>query len=100
MRAGNICNMSSASLMGLAIGMVAGISAGLLAAPMRGTAMRATLRQRAADSSARLSSLIEQGRRALSTGSHASQPTTLTATLHEVASMQGGAQLTNMGVLP
>src|SRR5688500_12480397 len=98
MRSRSVCSMSGASLMGFAVGVAAGVAAGLLAAPMRGSEMRATLRERTTDGSARLQSLatssrgwaqgaldralslIEQGRRAFATRT-ASEPAPLTATL-------------------
>ena len=91
--------------MGLAVGVAAGLTAGLLAAPMRGDQMRATLRERATDGSARLQSmatsgrgwaqgaidralsLIEEGRRAFATTPRVSDPAPLTATLGEIARM-------------
>ncbi len=104
--------------MGLAIGMVAGVAAGLLAAPMRGADMRATLRERASDGGARLQSLagsgrgwmqqtldramllLDEGRRAFDTGRSANttrtnrpapmtKPVALTATLGEIAQFHG-----------
>ena len=95
--------------MGLAAGVVVGVAAGLLAAPMRGTEMRSRLRERAIDGSARLQSLadssrgwatdamhrltclIEEGRQALRTSSSASSSSMstgsapLTASLGELA---------------
>lgn len=92
--------------MGFAIGMAAGLTAGLLAAPMRGRDMRASIRQRAVDGNARLQSLaesgrswaqhtadravslVEEGRRALSTrGVRTSEPQPLTASLGDIATM-------------
>ncbi len=94
--------------MGLAVGVAVGLAAGLLAAPMRGSDMRANLRERAADGSGRLQSLassyqrwalqaldrgvmlIEEGRRAFDTTPTtriAEQPVMLTATLGEIAQM-------------
>jgi gas vesicle protein len=55
-------NWSNGSLIGLAVGVAAGVAAGLLMAPMRGRELRQTLRDRAADGSARLQSLASQGR--------------------------------------
>ena len=90
--------------MAFACGIAAGLTAGLLAAPMRGSEMRATLRERATDGNARLQSLatsgrdwaqgafdralslIEEGRRAFATRT-ASEPAPLTATLGEIAQM-------------
>src|SRR5688572_33085013 len=60
MKSRTVCN--SSSMMGLAVGIVAGLAAGLLAAPMRGTDMRANLRSRAVDGSARLQTLASSGR--------------------------------------
>jgi gas vesicle protein len=92
--------------MGLAIGVAAGLTAGLLAAPMRGSQMRAALRERAGDGSVRLQSmaasgrdwaqhamdramaLIDEGRRAFQT-SRMVEPAPLTATLGEIAQMHG-----------
>jgi len=114
MRSRTVSGVSTASLMGLAVGVVAGLTAGLLAAPVRGNVMRARLRTRAHDGSVRLQSLasssrdwashtvdralslIEQGRRALRTG--AAEPESLHATVGEIASMHGGSQPTNYGV--
>ena len=90
------------SLMGLAVGLGTGLAAGLLLAPSRGSDMRAKLRDGTADGRARLQSLassgrewathaidrsvslVEAGRRALGTGSRASEP--LHATVAEIAS--------------
>lgn len=99
--------------MGLAIGVAAGLAAGLLAAPMRGSDMRANLRDRAAGGSARLQSLasssrgwalqaldrglmlIEEGRRAFQTSStpQIAEPQRLTATLGEIAQTHGRVPL-------
>jgi hypothetical protein len=96
--------------MGLAIGVAAGLTAGLLAAPLRGSDLRAVLRQRAVDGSERLQSfafssrdwalealdrglmLIEDGRRAFRTGS-APERDRLTATLGEIAQTHGRAPI-------
>ena len=100
--------------MGLAVGVAAGLTAGLLAAPMRGTDMRASLRERASDGGARLQSLadsyrswaqdtldrtmmlFDEGRRAFNTSSQpsTSAPPVLTATLGEIAQMHSGEPLT------
>jgi len=105
MRSRTVCN--TPSLMGLAVGVAAGLAAGLLAAPLRGTDMRATLRSRAVDGSARLQTLassgrgwvqqaieratrlLEEGRRAFNTTRPASlgDPAPLTASLGEIAQM-------------
>ena len=105
--------MSATTWMGLAVGLAAGMTAGLLAAPMRGSDMRANLRDRAADGSARLQSfassgrgwafdaierallLIEEGRRAFQTtpalpaGVTTERPVVLTASLGEIAQLHG-----------
>jgi gas vesicle protein len=99
--------------MGLAVGVAAGLTAGLLAAPMRGTDMRASLRERATDGGARLQSLagsyrswaqdtldrammlFDEGRRAFNTSRYSpSAPPVLTATLGEIAQMHSGEPLT------
>lgn len=99
-------------MIGLAVGIAAGLTAGLLAAPMRGSDMRANLRDRVGDGSVRLQSLAssgrewarqaldrglmlwDEGRRAFDTpkASRALQPAepmTLTATLGEIAQTHG-----------
>ena len=98
MRLRNVCNTSGASLTGLAVGLAAGLAAGLLTAPMRGSALRASIRERAVDGSTRLQQLIEEGRRALSTRIHRAQPESLTAPLGEIASMHTGSS-TPMGAM-
>jgi gas vesicle protein len=94
-------------MMGLAVGVAAGLAAGLLAAPMRGADMRASLRSRAGDGSARLQTLasssrgwahqaierammlFEEGRRAFNTSNtpayNSAAP--LTASLGEIAQL-------------
>lgn len=110
MRSRTGSNMSATTWMGLAVGVAAGLTAGLLAAPMRGSDMRANLRDRAVDGSARLQSLtssgrgwafdaieralllIEQGRRAFQTRTPRvamTEPVTLTASLGEIAQLHG-----------
>ena len=88
MRLRNACSMSNTSLIGLAVGAAMGLVAGLLAAPMKGSAMRALLRDRGL-------SLIEEGRRALRTS--VTEPEPLTATLGEIASIHDGAQPSSLG---
>jgi gas vesicle protein len=98
--------------MGLALGVTAGLALGLLAAPMRGSAMRARLRDRAAERGTRLQSLasssrdwaaqalergwslLEQGRRALRT----TEAAPLHATMGEIATMHNGTQPSSYGV--
>jgi hypothetical protein len=105
MRSRGLCNGSS--LAGFAIGIAAGLTAGLLAAPVRGSDLRAVLRQRAVDGSERLQSfasssrgwaldaldrglmLIEDGRRAFRTGTAPGERERLTATLGEIAQTHG-----------
>ena len=112
MRSRTSYGVSQASLMGLAVGVTAGLAVGLLMAPTRGSDMRARLRDRASDGSARLQSLasssrdwathaidrglslVEQGRRALRT----STPEPLRATVGEIASMHDGSQPSSYGV--
>ena len=86
-------------MMGLVVGVAAGIAAGLLIAPMRGTEMRASLRSRADEALGRGMSLFGEGRAAFnrngrSNGSGLSAPLdaappALTATLGEFAEMHG-----------
>lgn len=112
MRSRTVCGVSGASLVGLAIGVTVGLAAGFLTAPLRGTAMRARLRDRAAEGGVRLqslasssrdwaahalnraSSVIDEGRRALRT----TRPEPLRATVGEIASMHEGAQPSSYGV--
>jgi gas vesicle protein len=113
MRSRNARNMSGSALMGLAVGAAAGIATGLLAAPMRGGDMRATIRRRAADGRARVQSLtsstrswaqhaidrgwqaVEDGRRAYHAARNAAPPRPLTTPLSEVASLHRGGQSSN-----
>ena len=98
--------------MGLAVGIAVGLAAGFLMAPTPGSVMRGRLRDRAVDANARLQSLasstrdwaahtfdrgmslVEQGRRALST----SHPESLRATVGEIASMHDGSEPSSYGV--
>jgi gas vesicle protein len=83
--------MSGASLMGVAVGLAAGAAAGLLAAPMRGSDMRASLRSRADGALDRGLNLLDEGRRAFNrSGVHAAVPETLTATLADIAQTHPG----------
>jgi gas vesicle protein len=109
MKSRTVCNASS--MTGLAVGVAAGLAVGLLAAPMRGADMRANLRSRAADGSARLQTLasssrgwaqqaieratmlVEEGRRAFTTRSASlSEPAPLTASLGEIAQLHSGGE--------
>ena len=110
-RTGN--GVTGMSLIGLAVGIAAGLAAGLLAAPTSGSVMRARLRDRAADGSARLQSLaassrdwaaqaydrglslVEEGTRALRTKP---EPEPLRATIGEIAAMHDGSQPSSFGV--
>lgn len=97
-------NMSGMSLKGLIIGVAAGLAAGLLAAPMRGSDMRASLRSRADGARTRGMTLFEDGRRAFTRGraaeDHAAdvggasrvapEGERLTATLGEIADLHPG----------
>ncbi len=89
-----MCSMSGGSLVGFA----AGLAAGLLAAPMRGRDMRASLRLRADDALDRGMMLVEEGRRAFKRSGGAvaavapaaptaTPPGTLTASLGEIAQL-------------
>jgi hypothetical protein len=93
---------SGASTMGLLIGLAAGVAAGLLAAPLRGSDMRATLRSRAHDVLNRISRMPEEGRRRMSRinrrdvleSSHRPPAAAgaLTAPLGEIAQMHAGIE--------
>lgn len=101
--------------MGLAFGVATGLAAGLLAAPLRGSQTRATLRSRATDASQRLQGLastglawaqqalglgvmmFEEGREAFNTSRNVSRasgtaPGPLTASLGDIASMHSGTE--------
>jgi hypothetical protein len=86
---------------GVGLGLLVGVAAGLLMAPMRGSQMRASLRSRADNAVSRATALLEEGRRAFRTSSAEpalqrpeGPPTaTLTATLGEIAQMHGGVPL-------
>lgn len=97
MKSRSVQGKSAASLMGLAVGLVAGAAAGLLAAPMRGSAMRASLRSRADDALDRGITLFEEGRRAFRSrrGMGETGPA-LTATLGEIAEMHQGSELSSL----
>jgi gas vesicle protein len=84
--------MSGLSLIGLAVGLGAGVAAGLLAAPMRGRDMRASLRSRADRARERGRRLIGEGERAGQRHTRQTAPSTLTATLGEIANTQPGAE--------
>ena len=74
------------SMIGLLVGLAAGVATGLLAAPLRGRDMRAFLRSRADNALHRGSRLLEEGRRAFNRTQGAEpSPAGLTATLGEIA---------------
>lgn len=83
--------------MGLALGLAAGAAAGLLAAPMRGAALRSSLRSRADDALDRGLMLIEEGRRLFNTSAPVREPDVLRATLGEIAEMHAGPGLSSLG---
>ena len=80
--------------MSLVLGIAAGAAAGLLAAPMRGRELRASLRARADGALGRGSRLLERGRdtftRQAATATPAPPPAALTATLGEIAQTHAG----------
>ncbi len=79
--------------MGLAVGLVAGVAAGLLAAPMRGSDIRASLRSRTDSALDRGSRLLEEGRRAFQRSNVGeTAPEALTATLGEIAQTHPDAE--------
>ena len=75
--------------MGLVLGLAAGVAAGLLAAPMRGSALRASLRSRAEGALDRGARLLEEGRHAFERSDLAA-PGVLTATLGEMTQSRPG----------
>ncbi|HUE84798.1 MAG TPA: YtxH domain-containing protein [Vicinamibacterales bacterium] len=79
--------------MGLAVGLAAGVTLGLLAAPMRGSAMRASLRSRADGALDRGLNLLDEGRRAFNRSRPSeAAPVPLTATLGEMAQTHPGTE--------
>lgn len=95
--------LSAGALMGLAVGLAVGAAAGLLATPMRGAAMRASLRSRADDAFDRGMMLIEEGRRVFSTtpatvSPFENEPSVLRAPLGEIAEMHAGSALSSLEV--
>jgi hypothetical protein len=98
--------MSGASMMGLGMGLLAGVAAGLLFAPSRGSQLRATLRSRADGAWDRGMMLLEEGRRAFRTGGSeisaagttgSAGTATLTASLGEIAQMHSGTGPLDLG---
>lgn len=96
MKSRSMWSMSGASLVGFAAGLAAGVATGLLAAPMRGRDMRASLRSRADDALDHGRMLVEDGRRAFSRSDGAAgaraaaavtPPGTLTASLGDIAQL-------------
>jgi hypothetical protein len=89
MKSRSVRNMSGASMMGLVVGLAVGAAGALLAAPMRGSDLRASLRSRADGAIDRGLRLLEEGRRAFRTSSAAPAMSTsgssLTAPLGEIA---------------
>jgi hypothetical protein len=82
--------LSRSSMLGVGIGMLAGVAAGLLVAPMRGNQMRESLRSRADGALDRGLKLLEDGRRAFRTR-RAASGTPLTAPLGEIAQTGRGS---------
>ena len=81
------------SLMGLGLGLALGVTAGLLAAPMRGREMRASLRTRSDQARKRALLPLEDGRRAFRRADGADGATPrLTAPMGEIAQMHPGAE--------
>lgn len=83
-------------MLGLAVGCVGGAAAGLLAAPMRGAAMRASLRSRADSALDRGMTLFDEGRRAFQTRYGAGADAAPPPTLGEIAEMHQGSELTSL----
>lgn len=92
MRSRSVSALPGMSLLGLGVGIAAGVAAGLLVAPMRGVEMRRALRSRADVALDRGILLLEEGRRAFRTRHAAPTPGTapLSATLGEIAEMHTG----------
>jgi gas vesicle protein len=94
--------MSGASMMGLAVGLVAGAAAALLATPLRGRDMRASLRSRADDALDRGLRLFEGASRAFRTSpdSTAMTASPLTASLSEIAAMHSANEISSLEARP
>lgn len=91
---------SGASAIAAGVGLLAGVTAGLLLVPMRGSQMRASLRNRADRALDRGMALVEEGRRVFGTAagspasvtpaSVATAAAPLTATIGEIAQLHEG----------
>jgi hypothetical protein len=81
--------LSRSSMMGVGLGMLAGVAAGLLAAPMRGSQMRGSLRSRADEALDCGMRLLEESRRAFRTRRAAAPDGPLTAPLGGIAQTHG-----------
>jgi gas vesicle protein len=88
----SVSSRSGASLVGLAVGLAAGAAAGLLAAPMRGSDIRASLRSRADEALTRGLNLLESGRAHGRSAVDRTAPDTLTATLGQIAQRHPGVR--------
>ena len=113
MRSRSDWSFPAVSLLGLGVGLVAGVAAGLLAAPMRGAEMRHSLRTRADGALDRGMTLLEEGRRAFRTRTGRALPASplpssappspdapLSASLGEIAQMHSGDDLSALGARP
>jgi gas vesicle protein len=82
--------MVGMSIIGLGLGLLAGVAAGLLMAPMRGSQMRQSLRERADQARHRGMALLEEGRRAFRETRASGETGPLTATLGDIARTHSG----------
>ena len=77
-------------MVGFGLGLLGGVAAGLLLAPMRGSDMRASLRARGDEAWHRGMMLLEEGKRAFRTSDSTAEP--LRTTLGEIAQMHSGVE--------
>jgi hypothetical protein len=90
-------SLSRRSLFGLGVGLAAGAAAGLLAAPTRGSRIRASLRSRAERAVDRGMMLLEERRRAVRIGGGTAMGSAppLSAAGGEIAEWHSGDELSN-----
>lgn len=98
MKSRSVWSLSASSLLGLGVGLAAGAAAGLLAAPMRGTDMRRSLRSRVDAARGRGVTTRDEGAFRTSRPDTASEPAgaTLSATLGEIAQLHSGNELSSL----
>jgi gas vesicle protein len=92
MKARMIGTPAGTSMIGFGLGLLAGVAAGALLAPMGGREMRASLRSRADQAWDRGMTLFEEGKRAFRTNREAAAGPALSATIGEIAQMHSGRE--------